>query len=257
MSEKKVLGILAIVFGGIALAFSWVPIINNMSAFLGLVGALLGVIGLFVNRKNKKTLAIIGTVLSIVSIIIVLMTQSAYSNALDKIDPSVSSSDSNSEKKSKSLTIDYNDYSFSKSKDYSIDVSDNNWANTKVKVDKVTVYKLAKNYTYKSTNDGTFNIEGFVKLHFSIAPGRDIAAYPTQGTAIFDNGEQHEADSSETWDGDISKSAVKDGSVVIPVKSLKDVTSLTNIRFKFDANYDTDDYDDSNSTHHYDLNLKL
>lgn len=101
MSEKKVLGILATVFGGIALAFSWVPIINNMSALLGLVGAILGVIGLFINRKNKKTLAIIGTVLSIVSIVIVLMTQSAYSRSLDKvsetIDKTVSSSASSSE----------------------------------------------------------------------------------------------------------------------------------------------------------------
>ena len=257
MSEKKVLGILAIIFGGIALLFSWVPIINNVSFFFGIVGAILGIIALIVNRKNKKTLAIIGTVLSIVSIVIVLITQSAYGKAVDNISTSMNTSDSNSKKKSNILTIDYNDYSFSNSKDYSVVISDDSWAGTKVKVDKVTVYKLAKTYKYKSINDGTFDIEGFVKLHFSIAPSRDVAIYPTQGTAIFDNGEQHEAISSGSWDGDIAGSAVKDGTVTIPVKSLKAVTSLKNIRFKFTSNYDTDDYDDNNAHHDYDLNLKL
>lgn len=92
MSEKKVLGILAIIFGGIALLFSWVPIINNVSFFFGIIGAILGIIALIINRKNKKTLAIIGTVLSIVSIVIVLITQSAYGNAVDNISSSVNTS---------------------------------------------------------------------------------------------------------------------------------------------------------------------
>ncbi len=82
-SEKKVLGIIAIVLGVIALLGSWVPIFNNISFFLGLLALLLGLIGIFVNRKNTKTLAIVGTALAAVSMAVVLITQSMYSKALD------------------------------------------------------------------------------------------------------------------------------------------------------------------------------
>ena len=82
-SEKKALGIIAIVLGVIALLGSWVPIFNNISFFLGLLALLLGLIGIFVNRKNTKTLAIVGTALAAVSMAVVLITQSMYSKALD------------------------------------------------------------------------------------------------------------------------------------------------------------------------------
>ncbi len=82
-SEKKALGIIAVVLGVIALLGSWVPIFNNISFFLGLLALLLGLIGIFVNRKNTKTLAIVGTALAAVSMAVVLITQSMYSKALD------------------------------------------------------------------------------------------------------------------------------------------------------------------------------
>lgn len=53
--EKKVLGILAIVFGGIALIGSWVPILNNVSFFIAIISLILGVIALIVNRKKQKS----------------------------------------------------------------------------------------------------------------------------------------------------------------------------------------------------------
>ena len=115
--EKRVLGILAIVFGGIALIGSWVPILNNVSFFIAIISLILGVIALIVNRKNKKVLAIIGTCLSIASIIIVLATQSMYSSAIDNaskaIDKASSSIDadyskSSSEKASKEAKADSN-----------------------------------------------------------------------------------------------------------------------------------------------------
>ncbi|KRL02493.1 hypothetical protein [Liquorilactobacillus capillatus] len=158
---------------------------------------------------------------------------------------------------SKKITISYQDYDVANSKAYSTNFSDSNWAGTSVKVDKVTVYKLAKDYKYKSANDGTFQVNGFVRIHFTISPTRDISIYPTQGTAIYSNGEQHEADSDESWDGEISKGANKSGDVTIPVKSLSSVSSLKTIRYKFDANYDTDDYEDENSSHTYDFTLNL
>ena len=47
--EKKVLGILSIVFGAIALVGSWVPFLNNGSFIVGLFALVLGVIALIVN----------------------------------------------------------------------------------------------------------------------------------------------------------------------------------------------------------------
>ncbi|WEV54235.1 DUF5067 domain-containing protein [Leuconostocaceae bacterium ESL0723] len=81
--ERKVLGILAIVFGGVGLLFSWVPIINNLSFILGLVGLVLGIIALFINKRNRKVLAIIGTVLSALTMVIVLAVQSSYSKTIE------------------------------------------------------------------------------------------------------------------------------------------------------------------------------
>lgn len=83
-NEKKLFGILAIIFGALALLGSWVPLLNNLSFIVAIPALILGIIGLVINLKNKKTLAIIGTVLSIVSMVIVLWTQSLYSKALDE-----------------------------------------------------------------------------------------------------------------------------------------------------------------------------
>ncbi|HEM3632401.1 TPA: DUF4190 domain-containing protein [Streptococcus suis] len=87
--EKKALGIIAIVLGVIALLGSWVPIINNISFFFGLLALLFGAIGLFVNRKNSKTLTIVGTALAVVSMAIVLITQSMYSKAINEASKAV------------------------------------------------------------------------------------------------------------------------------------------------------------------------
>ena len=83
--ERKVLGILAIIFGALALLGSWMPIINNFSFILAILALIFGLIGFAVNRKRPKTLAIIGTVLSVVSIAIVLATQAMYAKSLDKL----------------------------------------------------------------------------------------------------------------------------------------------------------------------------
>lgn len=83
--ERKVLGILAIIFGGLALLGSWMPIVNNFSFILAVLALILGLIGLAVNRKRPKLLATIGTVLSVVSIAIVLVTQAMYAKSLNQV----------------------------------------------------------------------------------------------------------------------------------------------------------------------------
>ena len=87
--ERKVLGILAIVFGGIALVGSWMPIINNLSFIIAILALILGIIDLFINKKRQKTLAIIGTAIAVVSMAIVLITQSMYARALNNVSKNV------------------------------------------------------------------------------------------------------------------------------------------------------------------------
>lgn len=148
-------------------------------------------------------------------------------------------------------------YNVAGTKSYKVNYSDSNWSAASIKVDKVTIYKLSKAYKYKSENDGTFQINGFVRIHVSVSPKRDIEAYSTQGTVIYKNGEQHEGDMLENWDGEIAKGATKSGNVTFPVEKLASVSSLKNIRYKFDAFYDTDDDDDDNSNYTYDMILNF
>ena len=110
--ERKVLGILAIIFGALALLGSWMPIINNFSFVLAILALIFGLIGFLVNRKRPKTLAIIGTVLSVVSIAIVLATQAMYAKSLDKIgkdvEQAVSSASSSIESSQKEEDAKFN-----------------------------------------------------------------------------------------------------------------------------------------------------
>ena len=87
--ERKVLGILAIIFGALALLGSWMPIINNFSFILAILALIFGLIGFAVNRKRPKTLALIGTVLAVVSIAIVLVTQAMYAKSLKELGKNV------------------------------------------------------------------------------------------------------------------------------------------------------------------------
>ena len=78
--EQKVLGILATIFGAIALLGSWIPFINYLSFFIAIVALILGIIGLIVNLKKRKTMAIIGTSLAIASVVLFFTTQVLYAN---------------------------------------------------------------------------------------------------------------------------------------------------------------------------------
>ena len=84
---KSALGITGFVIGIVALATSFLPIINNFSAILAVVGfvfALIGVIVTVRGTKGGKGLAIAGVIICIVAFAAVLATQSAYSNAINE-----------------------------------------------------------------------------------------------------------------------------------------------------------------------------
>lgn len=89
-AEKGTSGIAitALVLGIISLVLSWIPIVNNAAAVLGVIGLIFGVIGIVKTgrngRKKGRGLAVAGTVLSVLSIVISLGMQAAFSNAIDK-----------------------------------------------------------------------------------------------------------------------------------------------------------------------------
>lgn len=80
------LAIAGLVLGIIALLTSLLPIINNMSFFVALVGAVLAIIGLVACLRGKragKGLAIAAVVVNVISIVAVIASQSMYSAAID------------------------------------------------------------------------------------------------------------------------------------------------------------------------------
>ena len=82
--EQKVLGILATIFGAIALLGSWIPFINYLSFFIAIVALILGIIGLIINLKKRKTMAIIGTSLAVASVVLFFTTQVLYANVYEE-----------------------------------------------------------------------------------------------------------------------------------------------------------------------------
>ena len=78
--EQRVLGILATIFGAIALLGSWIPFINYLSFFIAIVAFILGIIGLIVNLKKRKTIAIIGTSLAVASVVLFFTSQALYAD---------------------------------------------------------------------------------------------------------------------------------------------------------------------------------
>lgn len=79
--------IAALVLGIVAAATSFMPIINNASFFIALIGFVLAIVAIAGIRKGKnsgKGLAVAGLVLSIVAGLLVLGTQAFYSAVLDE-----------------------------------------------------------------------------------------------------------------------------------------------------------------------------
>ena len=77
--------IVGLVLGILAIVTSWIPIVNNLSGILAMVGlvfSIVGVVGTVRGKKGGKGLAVAALVLNVLSLVIVLGLQSAWSAAL-------------------------------------------------------------------------------------------------------------------------------------------------------------------------------
>ena len=91
---KSGLAIAGLVLGIIALLTSFLPIVNNLSAMLAILGvifAVIGLIGTLRGKKSGKGLAIAATVINVLAFAVVMGTQSMYSAAIDEATNSLSS----------------------------------------------------------------------------------------------------------------------------------------------------------------------
>lgn len=82
VTKSKTLGVLALVFGLVALALSPVPILNNVGIILGFAAVVLGIIGIF---KSTRGMSIAGVLCAIAGIVIGLVLQAQWSAEFDKI----------------------------------------------------------------------------------------------------------------------------------------------------------------------------
>lgn len=139
-------------------------------------------------------------------------------------------------------------------KDYTTNWSDSSWAGVNLSVDKVSILKVTD---YKDYSDNVY--AGFAIVHFIIDnTEHDINIYPEQATLNTNNGEQTEGSYElDHFGGEIMKGSKVDGYAAYPLKNLDDVNSITQLRLKFNANYITDDYSDSNANHEYDITIDL
>lgn len=86
------MAVAALVLGIVGVLTSYIPIANNGSFVMGILGvifAIIGIVGINKGKKKGRGLAIAGLVLSIVTLVVVLITQSFYGAVLDSAQESM------------------------------------------------------------------------------------------------------------------------------------------------------------------------
>lgn len=84
-NAKSGLGIASLVLGIVGIVGSWMPILNNISFIVAILGVIFGAVGLrsvLKGKKSGKGIAVAGLVISIIACVIVIGTQNMYSNAV-------------------------------------------------------------------------------------------------------------------------------------------------------------------------------
>lgn len=81
------LGIAALVLGIVALAFSFIPIVNYGSVVMGVVGFVLAIVGLVRVKRggaNNPVVTVIGGLLSVIAVVVSFVVFAAFASAVDE-----------------------------------------------------------------------------------------------------------------------------------------------------------------------------
>ena len=129
------------------------------------------------------------------------------------------------------------------------------WNGLVTKITDVSIAKMEKASMEEYGMDG----DGLVGVKFTIenTSDKDFNTYPDQGTLVID-GQQIEASmiASEHIGGDILKGVKKEGVIAFIVPTLNDVTAISELRLKWNSNFDTDNYEEE-SYKNNDITIKL
>lgn len=139
-------------------------------------------------------------------------------------------------------------------KSYSCDWSDNSWNGLNLSIDRVNIIKTDN---YEDYSGETY--EGFVVIHWNIDNTQsDVATYPEMATLNTNTGVQTEGNyEMEQFAGDLMKGSKVAGNAAYPLKTLESVDDITSLRILFYGTYETDDWEDDNAHHDYDVSLEL
>jgi hypothetical protein len=105
----KAITITALISAGVALILCWVPIVNNLVAFLGLIAIVLAIISLVVTFRGRSTfrgMAIAALVVGILSVVGVLATQAYYQSILNGVSEALTGGNDSSREQSSDASGD-------------------------------------------------------------------------------------------------------------------------------------------------------
>lgn len=176
-------------------------------------------------------------------------TESAMVTGHDSDDTETSGKDT--------VKLDYKSYKHSQKKTYNLNQDVNSWDYANVKINNVTIYKLAKTYQKVGLDGKEGNC--LVIINMTVKANKDISFYPTQGSVSTDTGQQANAMmGNDDFDGDVDSGISKTGDVAVVYNNVNKISQIKKLRFKFDAyaQDDNDDSDDSSNSYDLDINLK-
>ena len=152
------------------------------------------------------------------------------------VESSAENTTESSNVESNSATVDRAEYSANFSED---------WNGLTTNINKVVIVELS---------DDEIEMQGLenkyaVQVYFEITNNSDMDfdTYPDQATMVVE-GQQIEAEMflSDSIGGEILSGVTKEGIVTFSVPKIEDVSNVSNIRLKWSASYDTENYDEDN-----------
>ena len=171
---KSGMAIAGLVLGILALLTSFLPIINNLSFIVGLLGlifAIVGLVGTIRGKKSGKGIAIAALIITVLSLVIVLATQSMYSAAIDEAsntleNPAVSStdgvgnSDTTSSVDTSSAEGNYTDMALGTSVDFNngLTVTVNSFDGSLENYDGSALTAVSVTYVNNGDSEAAFNV---------------------------------------------------------------------------------------------------